>query len=51
MFSSYRNQSVDLQSKSTDWFLCDGSIGPQKGKAIVPIYATWKHFSGYGMET
>ena len=30
MFSSYRNQSVDLldlQSKSTDWFLYDGDIG------------------------
>ena len=26
MFPSYRNQSVDLQSKSTDWFLYDGSI-------------------------
>ena len=24
MFSSYRNQSADLQSKSTDWFLYDG---------------------------
>ena len=23
----YRNQSVDLQSKSTDWFLYDGNIG------------------------
>ena len=22
----YRNQSVDLQSKSTDWFLYDGDI-------------------------
>ena len=27
MFPSYRNQSVDLQSKSTDWFLYDGNIG------------------------
>ena len=30
MFPSYRNQSVDLldlQSKSTDWFLYDGDIG------------------------
>ena len=26
MFLSYRNQSVDLQSKSTDWFLYDGKI-------------------------
>ena len=23
----YRNQSVDLQSKSTGWFLYDGNIG------------------------
>ena len=27
MFPSYRNQSVDLQRKSTDWFLYDGNIG------------------------
>ena len=27
MFSSYRKQSVDLQSKSADWFLYDGNIG------------------------
>ena len=27
MFPSYRNQSVDLQSKSTNWFLYDGNIG------------------------
>ena len=27
MFPSYRNQSVDLQCKSTDWFLYDGNIG------------------------
>ena len=27
MFPSYRNQSVDLQSKSSDWFLYDGDIG------------------------
>ena len=26
MFPSYKNQSVDLQSKSTDWFLCDGTL-------------------------
>ena len=30
MFLSYRNQSVDLQSKSTDWFLHDGNIGRYK---------------------
>ena len=27
MFPSYRNQSVDLFRKSTDWFLYDGNIG------------------------
>ena len=27
MFPSYRNQSVDLQSKSTEWFLYDENIG------------------------
>ena len=27
MFPSYRNQSLDLRWKSTDWFLYDGSIG------------------------
>ena len=27
MFSSYRNQAVDLLCKSTDWFLYDGNIG------------------------
>ena len=27
MFPSYRKQSVDLQGKSTDWFLYDGNTG------------------------
>ena len=27
MFPSFRNQSVDLLSKSTDWILYDGDIG------------------------
>ena len=38
IFSSHRNQSVDLQSKSTDWFLCDENIGlvkPDKFHAII----------------
>ena len=28
IFSAYRNQSVDLLCKSTDWFLYNGNIGP-----------------------
>ena len=27
VFRSYRNQSVDLRCKSTDWFLYDENIG------------------------
>ena len=27
MLPLYRNQTVDLQNKSTDWFLYDGNIG------------------------
>ena len=27
MLRSYRNQSIDLQFKSIDWFLCDWDIG------------------------
>ena len=30
MFPSYRHQSVDLQSKSTDRFLYDGNVGLEK---------------------
>ena len=33
MFPSYRNQSVDLQSRSTDWFLYDGNIGRKRVNA------------------
>ena len=32
MFPSYRNQSIDLQTKSTDWFLHDRNIGCYKVK-------------------
>ena len=35
MFSSYRNESVDLQSKSTDWFLHDGNIRRERVKDLV----------------
>ena len=35
MFISYRNQSVDLQSKSSDWFLYDVNIGRYRVKTEV----------------
>ena len=34
MFQSYRKQSIDLQGKSTDWFLYDGNIGRYRVKMI-----------------
>ena len=37
MFPSYRNQSAELQSKSTNWFLYDGNIGRYKVKDLY----TW----------
>ena len=34
MFPSYRNQSVEFQRKSADWFLYDEDIGRYKGLTI-----------------
>ena len=34
MFPSYRNKSVDLLCKSTDWFQYDGNIGRLKVKTL-----------------
>ena len=43
MFPSYRNQSVDVQSKPTDWlFLYDGNIGRWKVKTTLTIFS--RHF-------
>ena len=30
MFSSYKNQSIDLQCKSINWFLYEENIGMKK---------------------
>ena len=35
MFLSYRNQSIDLQYKSIDWFLYEGNIGMKKVKMFA----------------
>ena len=43
MFPSCRNQSIDSQSKSTDWFLYDGNIGRYK----VNLLEFSGVFSGY----
>ena len=42
MFPSYRNQPVDLQSKTTDWFLYYGNIGRQRAiREQYNRYLTW----------
>ena len=52
MFPSYRNQSADLQSKSTDWFLYDGNIGRQGVKTLsqslsnIPAWAVYNSLIG-----
>ena len=35
MFPSYRNQSVDLHCKSTDWFLYDENIDRWRVKTVT----------------
>ena len=35
MSLSYRNQSIDLLCKSTDWFLYDGDIGRWNEIALI----------------
>ena len=32
---SYRNQSIDLQSKSMDWFLCDNGLRHERVKGQI----------------
>ena len=34
MSPSYRNQSIDLQSKLIDWFLCHGNIAAEYCKSF-----------------
>ena len=52
MFPSYRNQSADLQSKSTDWFLYDGNIGRQGVKTLsqslsnIPAWTVYNSLIG-----
>ena len=40
MLLSYRNQSIDLQSKSIDWFLYEGNSGTGISWQIKEVYTT-----------
>ena len=45
IFPAYRNQSIDLQCKSIDWFLCEGNIGMKKFNvflALTEALTWWK---------
>ena len=37
MSLSYRNQSIDLQSKSMDWFLYDRDLRHERAKMLVSL--------------
>ena len=43
MFPSYRNQSFDLLSKSTDWFLYDGNIIRSRVKSSRNVHPEILH--------
>ena len=38
VFPSYRNQSIDLQCKSIDWFLYEGNIGMKKVDRFLKFF-------------
>ena len=38
----YRNQSIDLQSKSMDWFLYDNGLRRERVKCVNYIASIWK---------
>ena len=40
--SLYRNQSIDLQSKSMDWFLYDNGLRHERVKCVNYIASIWK---------
>ena len=50
---SYRNESIDLESKSIDWFLYDNGLRHERVKFLVNLlvgdlqfYYTFKHTFG-----
>ena len=38
---SYRNQSIDLRSKSVDWFLHDNGLGHERVKSVNSLKSLW----------
>ena len=46
MFPSYRNQSIDLQWKSIDWFLYEGNIGMKNIKHQSITVMSQQYFEG-----
>ena len=43
IFPLYRNQSIDLDYKSIDWFLYEGNIGMKKVKSAAPNLELFQH--------
>ena len=49
---SYRNQSLDLQSKSMDWFLYDNGLRHERVKALLLTYclSVFDHIVGLALK-
>ena len=50
----YRNQSIDLQSKSMDWFLCDNGLRHERVKRsageLFPSYSIYEILEDRGIK-
>ena len=45
---TYRNQSIDLRSKSVDWFLYDIGLRHERVKQLINVCSPWNHQKIYG---
>ena len=46
---SYRNQSIDLQSKSMNWFLYDNGFGHERAKSVYKCIGSGLCLKFYGI--
>ena len=46
---SYRNPSIDVQSKSTDWFRYEGNTGFYWVNLECSVYQLQMYISGFGI--
>ena len=47
MWILYRNQSIELQNKSIEWFLNDKNLRNERVNALLLAYIYWDKFLDY----